>query len=406
MVHAGLVVDGAQGDEPGIVIGELAKASGLTVRTLHYYDRLGLLVPAARDASGYRRYGPREVERLYRIRALKALGLALEEIVSVVSGPSEPDELRDLVARHLGQVRARRAALASLENRLGLLLDVLASSRDADIDQLLSTMGDMTMLEQTLKHDYSRQAERYDTARGVSGDVLSALVSAMEAAPGRQMLDVGGGTGNYAAALRERGWGPIVLDASPAMRRHAEAKGLAVVAGEATMLPFADGSYDALTMISMLHQVSDWRQALAESRRVLRASGRLAIIGLAADHLREVTWAYDLFPSMREFALPHRPTLAEMLDELPGASATPIWFADVSDASIAALCAHPEALLDPTRRRQTSFFQRLERDHPEELEAGVATLRRWLETGHRPEQERSSARQRLGDASLISWSAP
>ncbi len=52
-------------------------------------------------------------------------------------------------------------------------------------------------------------------------------------------------------------------------------------------------------------------------------------MGLAAEHLRAVTWAYDLFPSMREFALPHRPALAQMLAELPGANVTPIWLTDL-----------------------------------------------------------------------------
>jgi SAM-dependent methyltransferase len=168
----------------------------------------------------------------------------------------------------------------------------------------------------------------------------------------------------------------------------------------------ATGSFDAVTMISMLHQVSGWPAALAEARRVLTPGGVLAIVGLFAEHLREVTWAYDLFPSMREHALPHRPSLAQMLEQLPGASVTPVWFSDLVDASIGALCAHPEAMLEPERRRQTSFFERLERDHPDELERGVATLRGWLEQGRRPERERAEARQRLGDAIVIGWTKP
>jgi ubiquinone/menaquinone biosynthesis C-methylase UbiE len=254
-----------------------------------------------------------------------------------------------------------------------------------------------------LKHDYVLQAERYDSSRGVSPDLLRAVAGDIESGPGRRLLDIGGGTGNYAAALRSRGWEPTVVDASPQMRRQAESKGLATIAGNATELPLPDGGYDAVTLIAMLHQVEDWRTALAEARRVLGHDGRLALVGLAAEHLREVTWAYSLFPSMGRFALPHRPALAEMLAELPGATVTPIWFTDLSDASIAALCAHPEAMLDPARRRQTSFFERLEREHPDELEAGLATLRRWLEAGRRPEIERPEARRRLGDASLIGW---
>jgi SAM-dependent methyltransferase len=216
---------------------------------------------------------------------------------------------------------------------------------------------------------------------------------------------VGGGTGNYAMALRAQGWAPLLIDASPQMREVAQGKGLPAVPGEAVSLPFGDATFDAVTMISMLHQVGNWRQALAEARRVLLPQGCLAIMLLAADHIQEVSWAYDLFPAMRELALPHRPSLAQLRRELPGATVTPVWFEDLSDASIGALCAFPEAVLDPVLRRQTSFFGRLEREHPGQLQAGLTTLRSWLASGRRPEQERAAARSRLGDASVIAWQA-
>ena len=52
-------------------VGELANRSGVTARTLHYYDAIGLLRPGGRSESGYRHYGPDDVEQLYRIRSLR-----------------------------------------------------------------------------------------------------------------------------------------------------------------------------------------------------------------------------------------------------------------------------------------------------------------------------------------------
>jgi DNA-binding transcriptional MerR regulator len=387
-------------------IGELSAQSGLTLRTLRHYDHLGLLRAACRDSAGYRRYGPREVERLYRICALKSLGLSLADIAAVLDQGGPDGGLGEVVEQQLHQVRAQQSQLRRLERDLGMVLDALGDAGSADHDRLLSMIGEMSLLQRTLRHDYSQQAPRYDATRGVSPDVLAAVTRSLEGAPGRALLDVGGGTGNYALALREAGWTPTLLDASADMRCAAEAKGLVVMAGDATRLPFGEGSFDAITMISMLHQVSDWRTALAEERRVLRPDGRLVIMGLAAEHLREVTWAFNLFPSMRDFALDRRPSLDQLTEELPGAVVTPIWFTDLSDASIGALCAHPEAMLDPARRRQTSFFERLERDHPGELRDGLATLRSWLESGRDPRDERRAARDRLGDASVLAWQKP
>ncbi|MEU1685299.1 MerR family transcriptional regulator [Micromonospora sp. NPDC005707] len=61
-------------------IGELRRRTGLTVRTLHHWDHVGLLRPSARTSSGHRLYDERDVGRLYRIVALRELGLPLETI--------------------------------------------------------------------------------------------------------------------------------------------------------------------------------------------------------------------------------------------------------------------------------------------------------------------------------------
>src|SRR5579884_2905814 len=129
----------------------------------------------------------------------------------------------------------------------------------------------------SLLPDYSQQALRYDETRAASPSVLRALRRALEGAPGRRLADVGGGTGNYALALKAEGWDPLVVDRSAEMLSRAAAKGLAVVQADAQRLPFEAESFDAVTMISMLHHVEDRQKALAEARRVLRPGGRLVL---------------------------------------------------------------------------------------------------------------------------------
>jgi DNA-binding transcriptional MerR regulator len=69
-------------------IQEFAQRTGVTVRTLHHYDRLGLLRPGGRTASGYRLYGERELIRLQQIATLKFIGCSLNEIKAALSGPA------------------------------------------------------------------------------------------------------------------------------------------------------------------------------------------------------------------------------------------------------------------------------------------------------------------------------
>src|SRR5256885_3203519 len=80
-------------------IGELAGATGLTVRTLHHYDEIGLLVPSERTQAEHRLYSEDDVRRLYGIRALRDLGLPLQEIAAALEG-----DTRATLREHLKRV--------------------------------------------------------------------------------------------------------------------------------------------------------------------------------------------------------------------------------------------------------------------------------------------------------------
>jgi ubiquinone/menaquinone biosynthesis C-methylase UbiE len=242
--------------------------------------------------------------------------------------------------------------------------------------------------------DYSRQAQRYDDTRSASPSVLRPLREALKGAPGRRLADIGGGTGNYALALRREGWEPVVVDRSAEMLARAAAKGLETVEADAQRLPFADGSFDAATMISMLHHVEDRGAALAEARRILRNGGRLVLKGFTAEDAATL-WILDYFPSSRTWMEATHPPLAAILEELPDARLFAVEFQDMKDASLAALSAEPERVLQAAERGATSYFERMQRDHPDELRAGLARLREDIAAGGAP--------GRAGSATVLSW---
>ena len=78
------------------------------------------------------------------------------------------------------------------------------------------------------------------------------------------------------------------------------------------------------------------------------------------------------------------PKLEELLQLMPGARRIEIVYRDLEDGSLAALSAHPEKMADPRWHRQTSYFERLEREHPQELRAGLERLERELAAGTAP----------------------
>lgn len=258
----------------------------------------------------------------------------------------------------------------------------------------------------TTRHVYDRQAESYDTTRGASPSVLGPLREALEGAPGRELVDIGGGTGNYARALREDGWNPLVVDFNAAMLARAEAKGLRTLRADAAALPLPEESADAAMLVSMLHHVPDWRAALREARRILRRGGRLALMGWSREHMERVTWVRDYFPSMNYWLELDHPSLAQLEGELPGARLLPVEFDDLADASLSALQRRPELVLEPRWHRQTSYFERLEQRFPAELQTGMDQLRRDLAAGENPDARVAAARAEFGDAAVLAWVKP
>ena len=92
-------------DEVGHTVGDLARVAGVTVRTLHHYDAIGLLVPSGRTPAGYRTYDYPDVLRLQRVLSYRTLGLSLDAIGALLDDPTaDPvEQLRDQHALQIGR---------------------------------------------------------------------------------------------------------------------------------------------------------------------------------------------------------------------------------------------------------------------------------------------------------------
>jgi len=122
-----------------LTIGEVAARTGVTERTLRYYEELGLLAPT-RDQGGRRRYDNATLDRLYRVRLLRELGTPVAAV--------DPDatDLLALTGRHLTELDARAAELARQRERVRAVEDRLLSGSppgdQALLDMLSGLAGD------------------------------------------------------------------------------------------------------------------------------------------------------------------------------------------------------------------------------------------------------------------------
>jgi DNA-binding transcriptional MerR regulator len=166
-------------------IGEVAAATGLTVRTLHHYDEIGLLAPSARSEAGYRLYGDDDVRRLYRIVAFRRLGFALDEIGALLDG--EGGDPRAVIRAQLDRLDAEVALRSRLRVRLTRLLEALDGADGAAADLFLDAIEGMTMAEKYYTPEQLEQLEERREALGEEGmrkaqDEWAGLIAEAEAA--------------------------------------------------------------------------------------------------------------------------------------------------------------------------------------------------------------------------------
>jgi MerR family transcriptional regulator, thiopeptide resistance regulator len=160
-------------------IGELARESGLTVRTLHHYDQLGLLSPLSRTERGHRCYTSGDVRRLHRIVALRSLGISLEEIGMVLDG--EPDPV-GLLRRQLDVVEDRIRNAISLRTQLLDVLDSLGRNAEPSARQLLQLIEETVAMNEPMTPEQFAQLkeERERQARELSDEDFAALRQKMK----------------------------------------------------------------------------------------------------------------------------------------------------------------------------------------------------------------------------------
>ncbi|GGY05030.1 MerR family transcriptional regulator [Paludibacterium paludis] len=122
-------------------IGELARRAGVSHRTIHYYERIGLLRPAEREGVGYRYYDEEAVRRLEKIAALKRLGLSLDEIGEVI----------DLYFEEATGIRGKEKVLRMLEAQLAVTRGKLDELRGFELDLVANIARMKTLIEEAGK---------------------------------------------------------------------------------------------------------------------------------------------------------------------------------------------------------------------------------------------------------------
>ncbi|WP_405657027.1 methyltransferase domain-containing protein [Streptomyces sp. RK9] len=341
-------------------MGRVAELAGVSVRTLHHYDAIGLVRPSARTAAGYRAYSADDVERLREALAYRRLGFGLREVAALVD-----DASIDAVA-HL---RRLRGLLLERRDRADAMVTAIDKELDARAKGLKVTPEEQ--LEVLGARLYDAIGDAYPATRRTDPRIAAQIWDALGDA--RTVLNVGAGTGSYEPADRD----VTAVEPSAVMRAQRPADAAPCVAAAAERLPFEDRSFDAAMAVSTVHHWGDPMAGLREMRRVARRVVVLTFdtdephwqdrFWLTRDYLPEFTDVLADFPSLTAMAT----TLAARTEPVP----VP-W--DCADGLFEAYWRRPEAYLEDHVRRAMSVWTRV---GPEPEQRAVDSLRTDLRSG-------------------------
>jgi DNA-binding transcriptional MerR regulator len=122
-------------------IGEVATATGLTVRALHHYDQIGLVVPSARTSGGHRLYTDADLAVLYQTTALRQLGLSLDQIAVLLAGHAD---VRQVIDEQLTLVDRQIRTATRLREQLLAARDAGPGADGAGFAEIIKLAGDLT----------------------------------------------------------------------------------------------------------------------------------------------------------------------------------------------------------------------------------------------------------------------
>ena len=346
--------------EDHLTVGRLAELAGVTVRTLHHYDEIGLVQPSARTAAGYRAYSAADVERLREVLAYRRLGFGLREIADLVGDPST-----DAVA-HL---RRLRGLLVEQRDRSDAM--VAAIDRELAARAMGMRMTPEQQLEMFGARLYDAIGGAYTATRRTEPRIAARIWAALGDA--RTVLNVGAGTVSYEPPGRD----VTAVEPSAVMRAQRPAGAAPCVAAAAERLPFGDQSFDAAMAVSTVHH---WQDPIAGLREMRRVARRVVVLTfdaedalrhhqfwLTRDYLPEFAGLFTRWPSL------------DGLAGAVGARAEPVpipW--DCADGFYEAYWRRPEAYLEEGVRRAVSTWTKL---GPQAEQRAVRSLREDLDSG-------------------------
>ena len=292
-------------------IGEFAKRSGVTVKTLLHYDKIGLLEPTDKTESGYRIYCEEDFLKLQQITTLKFIGLSLNEIKNVLSESGE--NLESMIAI---QKKALEEKKKHIEEVISVFKKAETSAKEKgflDANNLIDIIK-ITSMEKCVKEQYENDKNlnlrsnlhSYNINK-VDWDVW--CFNQIDFQKNNKILELGCGTGKLWSKNKNninKDLNICVSDFSTSMLKIAKDNLKKVNHNfnfkeiNAEKIPFEDNTFDIVIAQHMIYFVPDIEKAIKEIKRVLKSGGMFYVTANSCRSMIELNKLIEKFDPISE----------------------------------------------------------------------------------------------------------
>ncbi|GAA0077777.1 MerR family transcriptional regulator [Clostridium sp. CTA-5] len=287
-------------------IGEFAKKSGVTVKTLLHYDKIGLLKPSKKTDCGYRIYCEDDFLKLQQITTLKFIGLSLNEIGHILHESGENLE---------SMISIQKKALEEKKKHIDSVIEVFNKAQNTakkngflDANNLINIIK-ITNMEKSVKEQYKSDKNLNLRSNLYSYNINKIdwdewCFNQMEFPKNARILELGCGPGKLWSKNSkkiDKGLRITLSDFSKSMLKIAKEKLKSIDYDfiykeiNAEDIPYEDESFDIVIAQHMIYFVPNIEKALSEIKRVLSPNGKFYVTGNSCDSMRELNELVERF---------------------------------------------------------------------------------------------------------------
>lgn len=297
--------------------GEFAKIAGVTLRTIRYYDKIGLLKPTKILDNGYRKYCNNDLITLQKILSLKELGFSLEEIHPLIQD-DDKDSFKKSINMQTNLIDQKIQKLTALKESLKATKKILTKNEIA-WDKIIELIKLSSINEEVINHYMN--AKNLET-RITLHDKFSInkqgwfpwLFEQIDFSTVYRLLEIGCGNGKLweSNSYNLRNREIFLLDSSEGMIDDVRQKlgnEYNYIVANCQSIPFKNNYFDTIIANHMLFYLKDLKQGLSEITRVLKTNGTFYCTTYSKLHMKEISELaknFDSRISLSDDPLPER----------------------------------------------------------------------------------------------------